>query len=172
MKARPRRAEREIAKELSLFFAELGLPEVKRIPTTGRTGPDIEINEFGLVVDVKSRLACPKTLFPIKGTFITAGDYVTMCINDLLPCGKAMVPKAPSKMVADWYSHMEEWTHKHYDDWKIKYGKEHYPSGITAIIIHRPGMPYGSSAMVLRRNALDYFGIRITYHLEKMEHNY
>jgi hypothetical protein len=163
--------EREIARQLSLFFAELGLPEVKRIPTTGRTGPDIEINEFGLVVDVKSRLACPKSFFPVKGTLITAGEYTAMCISDLLPGEKAWVPGRPSKMVADWYSHMEAWTHKHYDDWKIKYGNTHYPSGITAVVLHRPGMPYGSSAMVLRRNALAYFGPRRTYHLEKMEKN-
>lgn len=64
MKRRPRRVEQKVAEHLTAFFAHLGLPEVKRIPVLGRTGPDIEINEFGLIVDVKSRQSVPTQSFP------------------------------------------------------------------------------------------------------------
>ena len=52
-----------MAEHLTAFFNSLGLREVHRIPVLGRTGPDIEINEFGLIIDVKSRLSVPTASF-------------------------------------------------------------------------------------------------------------
>ena len=73
MKARPRRAEREVARHLSSFFEALGLPAVERIPVLGRTGPDITWNEFKLIVDVKSRLSVPKGISIPKGKVYRGG---------------------------------------------------------------------------------------------------
>ena len=63
MKARPRSVERKVAAFLSRYFVQLGLSPVERIPVLGRSGPDITSNEWGLVIDVKSRLEVPKTPF-------------------------------------------------------------------------------------------------------------
>jgi len=167
MKARPRKVEREIAELLSLFFSKIDLPKVKRIPTTGRTGPDIEINKMGLIVDVKSRLTCPKTLFPPHGyIWRHETQHVIFTMDSLLNIEDMYVSEVYkwSVQAMRWWSHMNDWKHHHYEDWKIKYGKEHYPDGISAIVMHRPGMPYGNSAMVVSYNGLKKLQKRIDKH--------
>ena len=92
MKAAPRRSEREITRHLNMFFIEMGLSEVERIPVLGRTGPDISINEMKWVVDAKSRKSVPLCML--------AGE-------DELVFGDGMV------VVRRWLDHMHEWTIKH-----------------------------------------------------------
>lgn len=139
MKQRPRRVEREAALLLSKFFLSISCSPVERIPVLGRTGPDITINELGLVVDVKSRIEVP------VGTFydrpVSFGDGYSAVplanIQDLLTSEGEPV-SFKSKQVDAWYAHMDEWT------------QTHQPDGISALILHRPKMPYGKAMFILK----------------------
>ena len=138
MKSRPRRVENRVAAELSHWFTEIGLSPVERIPVLGRTGPDITINELGLVVDVKSRLEVPKSVF--GGFVVQFGDLIAAplrCLPELARPYSLVVPRPERKIVADYYAHMKEWV-----DAK-------YPSGIAALVLHRPKMPIGKSMLVI-----------------------
>ena len=53
------------------------------------------------------------------------------------------LPVTPSKMLMDWWELMEKWTRE--------FEPEH---GISAIILHRPRMPYGDVAVVIHQNDL------------------
>ena len=132
MKARPRSVERKVAEHLTAFFIPQGYSEVERIPVLGRTGPDVSINEFGLVVDVKSRLEVPKC-------------YMTPAIHGDLYCSHldginfdVPASSARSVLVERWFDHMHEWT------------LAKYKTGITALVLHRPGMPIGKSILVIK----------------------
>jgi hypothetical protein len=140
MKSRPRRAENGIARELNHVFVPLGFSEIKRIPVLGREGPDLTINETGLVVDVKSRKQCPKTYF-------TADEEVLISEGNpnLAAAAVKNLPKLDglkerrifdSVMVRRWVDHM--------DDWR----RGECPQGISIIVLHRPRLPYGSSMVV------------------------
>jgi hypothetical protein len=139
MKARPRRAERDVAALLSKFFRSIGRSPVERIPVLGRTGPDITLNALGLVVDVKSRIEVPMGAFfehPVcyQGIY----DAVPLAkVADLLISEGIVVP-FKSKQVDYWYAHMDEWT------------QVHQPDGISALVLHRPKMPYGKAMLILK----------------------
>ena len=143
MKSRPRRAENRIAEILSDFFEGQGLSAIERIPILGRTGPDLTVNEAGLIVDAKSRQSCPKGTFKAASYTGKARNkiHTAFRLADLEPCLLAQVgsysPLPYSKMVDDWLKHMDEWT------------QENAPSGISAIVIHRPQMPYGDAVLIL-----------------------
>lgn len=146
MKARPRSVERRVAEELSKLFTPLGMSEVKRLPVTGRTGPDIEINEAGLVVDVKSRKQVPKSSIAVKGEVLEFDNMIGVRLSDL-PNLADLIPVSatPSVLVTTWLSHMHEWT------------VQNEPEGISCVIIHRPGMPVGNSTVIIystERNTL------------------
>jgi hypothetical protein len=143
MKARPRRIEREAAKHLSVFFRSLGLDDVERQPVIGRTGPDITLNDFQLVVDVKSRKSVPITPMLMKE------DKIIVCSDRWIGCRLGnprelldITPKAREvrdfKMIGDWLDHMDEWTTKY------------CPEGITALILHIPGMPVKNSLLLVK----------------------
>ncbi len=139
MKQRPRRAEREVAALLSEFFLSIGCSAVERIPVLGRTGPDISINELGLVVDVKSRLEVPIGAFSDRVVHYQ-GIYWAVPLaklSDLLISEGEEVP-FKSKLVDAWYAHMDEWT------------KTHQADGISAIVLHRPKMPYGKAMFIIQ----------------------
>lgn len=146
MKARPRRAEREIALILSALFEKHGYTKVERIPVLGRAGPDIEINEFGLVVDVKSRLEVPR-LF--AGESFDFGGLIGFPASE---SWGELVPHRPSILVEKWFAHL--------DEWRIS----NYPSGITALVLHRPGVPYGRAVMILAKPQTKEFINRWTLH--------
>lgn len=144
MKARPRSVERHVAAFLSEQFAQLGLSAVERIPVLGRTGPDISINELGLVIDVKSRLEVPKTYFmwsdcivdfPDKHRLLGIRLHNFFMIFDTGT--KVQYSNFSSVLVEKYYAHMDEWT------------KEEYPSGITCLVLHRPKMPIGKSLLII-----------------------
>lgn len=139
MKPRPRHAERSIAEILSDFFSLYGYPPVRRIPVLGRTGPDIEINGFGLVVDVKSRLEVPKGVFFDR--LVSFCDYLAVPMEML---GELLISEAEpvqfaSVLVDRYYNHMHEWT------------VENCPSGITAVVLHRPKKPYGKAMLIMKK---------------------
>jgi hypothetical protein len=132
MKSRPRYAENRIAKELTEIF---GVP-FERIPVLGRTGPDLTVNKTKLVIDVKSRQSCPKGYF-WNDMLHLPGGHVSVSLQNLKDLDK--LPKIwrhRSIVVARWLDHMHEWT------------VENVPDGISALVIHRPNMPYGEARLV------------------------
>jgi hypothetical protein len=140
MKARPRCAERTLARLLSDEFEKAGFSRVERIPVLGREGPDIEINELGLVIDVKSRLEVP------RGYFEQPMDWGIHCA---FPLSMLMDPQpdpvqkhSTSILVTRWLDHMDEWR------------RENYPDGISMLLLHRPQMPYGKAVIVIYSNLL------------------
>ena len=141
MKPRPRSVEREVAAALSRYFIGQGLSPVARIPVLGRAGPDLTSNEWGLVIDVKSRLEVPKTLFT-PNTLIAFDEehLVGARLRDLaLLTGDtpATIIDFSSTLVRRWYEHMAEWT------------RENTPEGIPALVLHRPRMPIGAALLIL-----------------------
>jgi hypothetical protein len=151
MKARPRSVERSVAEFLSNTFSDAGYSPVKRIPVLGRTGPDIEINELGYVIDVKSRKQVPKMAFPqqYELLILPARDIRLVAFrlchlkDHLSEFGfgeefRYRELEEGSDMVADYFFHMDEWT------------KENRPDGTTSLILHKPRMPIGHSAFVIQ----------------------
>ena len=148
MKGRPRSVERKVAEHLTKILSDVGKCDkpLARIPVLGRTGPDITYNETKLIVDVKSRKAVPACLL--------AGDYDLLATEDGL-LGVRLdqmshidetwmtIPTKSSKVVKDWLDHMDEWT------------KINEPDGISAIVLHRPGMPIGHSTVIISKEKLE-----------------
>jgi hypothetical protein len=143
MKSRPRSVEREVAKHLSEYFIKKGGSPVHRIPILGRTGPDISINEFGWVIDVKSRLQVPQH-FITPGMFIYANLF-SVPLETLEK--ETTVWKAdkgePSVLVKRWFDHMDEWT------------KENCPMGLTMLVLHRPKLPIGKSVIITKVSEME-----------------
>lgn len=146
MKQAPRRCEREIAAILTTRFVRYGYSPVERIPILGRTGPDITINEFNLVVDVKNRLEVPKCY--IREGLTDFGDLLRVPISEMeLLAGEPSEIGPKSVTVSQWFWHMNEW--------RIRYHRH----GITALVLHRPGqiMPYGESMLIISKLQKEYF---------------
>jgi len=142
MKARPRSVERNVAAFLSRHFVQHNLSPVERIPVLGRTGPDITINEWGLVIDVKSRLEVPRT--PFTPYPVIAFDDEECLIGARLKDIPLLVEDTlatpidfSSILVRKWYLHMQEWT------------LANHPTGIPALVLHRPKMPIGAALLIL-----------------------
>jgi hypothetical protein len=134
MKARPRAVERSVAKYLSDLMPHL--TPIQRIPVLGRTGPDLTTNELGLVVDVKSRLSVPAAYF----SQIEDERFRIIPLWNLpYATGECDAPFS-SKVVGQWYDHMDEWR------------RRHRPTGFTALILHRPRMPYGEAVLILSKS--------------------
>ena len=135
MKSRPRKIERLVAEHLSRAFSDVGSSPVQRIPILGRTGPDITLNDKRLVVDVKSRLQCPRMMMAGKDELVcfhTDGlEIIGVRIGELPLRRRTFngLRHEISSMAAEWLSHMEAWT------------RTDEPDGISAIILHIPGMP-------------------------------
>ena len=140
MKARPRSVERKVAAFLSLYFVHHNLSPVERIPVLGRTVPDITINEWGLVIDVKSRLEVPRTLFTPYSViaFDEELKLIGARLKDLSLLDTQATPiDFSSILVRKWYLHMQEWT------------LANHPTGIPALVLHRPRMPIGAALLIL-----------------------
>lgn len=143
MKARPRGAERSVAKYLSDTFVELGLSPIQRIPILGRTGPDLSFNELDLVIDVKSRKEVPATIFfPILVPF-SFDCFFAVRLCCLTALWDEEVKFAPldysSILVRKYWDHMDEWR------------REERPDGITALALHRPTEPFGSAVFIIHK---------------------
>ncbi len=145
MKARPRSVENQVADFLNTHFERLGMSAVERIPVLGRTGPDISINEMRMVVDVKSRLSIPQSIFfPIVGPFRfdTMTGCRLCCLPDLWDVEgwterRAATVDFQSKTLRDFLDHMELWT------------AAHEKTGVSCIIAHRPKMPIGDAVAII-----------------------
>jgi len=138
MKPRPRMAENRIAAILSDISEQIGLPGVHRIPVTGERGPDISWNKLELVVDVKSRLQVPNLAFS-NNMFLITPTLVSMPIGRLLDVISEPVKnvRTGSIMIYRWYNHMDQWR------------QEQLPSGITALVLHKPRMQYKKSSLII-----------------------
>ena len=145
MLSRPRSIERKVAERLSLWFEKLGMSNVKRIPILGRTGPDIEVNEFKLVVDVKSRKEVPLCWyrFPLS-EIVTDGTLYGVKLAVIKSSGfpdQISLTKR-SNILEKYYGHMDEWV------------KDYVPNGITTIILHRPGTKIDSAVLILNEEGI------------------
>ncbi|HZW02481.1 MAG TPA: hypothetical protein VFF68_01040 [Anaerolineaceae bacterium] len=142
MKARPRRIEREVAKYLTEVFGE----PFERIPVLGRTGPDLSVNHTRLVIDVKSRLSIPKGIYPPNGqlTLFGVGGLVGCRLADLacIHTIDRFCQMEPYKCVQQFYAHMDQWR------------AEQLPDGITALVLHRPGMKIAGALFVIHSQNL------------------
>ena len=132
--------EKEISKCLTAMFSDVGKSPVDRIPILGRTGPDITINEVGLVIDVKSRRIIPNYMFAPANTVLYLGNFVGFRLDDLLKINRLdhSEIKSMSNEVLKWWNHMDEWTQK-------------FHPGITAIILHHYRMPLGQSTVIIHQ---------------------
>lgn len=154
MKARPRAVENRVADALNEHFKSLVVSPVERIPVLGRTGPDITLNELGIVIDVKSRKEISKAVFfPMIDVFQFDGFHAVRLANFNLLWDSPAFPEPPrldfaSKTIADYLNHMEDWT------------QVHAPSGVSCVVLHRPEMPIGASVAVIystsRRRLIEY----------------
>ena len=147
MKARPRAVENRVAAYLTGLFT--GMSPVERIPVLGRTGPDITLNEMKLVIDVKSRLECPKMYF--CGTICCDFTHWVIPLSQIpaflgYPDSQPLGPEFPHKslgntsiLVSRYWSHMDEWT------------RANEPGGITGIVMHRPKMPVGKAVLIISK---------------------
>jgi len=156
MQPRPRNAENRVAELLSEFFRSIGHKEVERVPVIGRTGPDISINDFGLVVDVKSRLIVPEAFFYPRNKdmyYDTMNGMVTVRLNRLHlfsdAGNKGHLLIYPSVRVRKWLDHMDEWR------------RENHPRGISMIVLHKPRLPFGDAVAVIYQSDLRRFHDRI-----------
>jgi hypothetical protein len=136
--------ERKVAVGLNAIYSDVGKSTVGRLPVNGREGPDLSVNEVGLVVNVKSRQIVHPRLFPEPKQLLTIGDLVCFRLEDLARMNELVnnAETEPLKALVDWYWFMDKWT------------REFKPDGITCIIIHRPGMPIGKCGIVIHFNDL------------------
>ena len=125
---------------LSELFSTSERKPVFRIPILGREGPDITINEIGLVIDVKSRKVIPDYMFSMENTVLDFGDYIGFRLEDLLKIEAGMrLDKAKmANIVIKWWNHMNDWTVK-------------FHPGITTIVLHHPHMPIGHATVIINQ---------------------
>lgn len=160
MKPRPRSVEREVAARLSEHFALMGWSPVERIPILGREGPDIDINESKLAIDVKSRKCVPVTNYFLKPeTIFCSLDsllYVRLEDFPLLysDCGVVAPLLFPSVQVNRWFAHMKMWADINH--------------AIPAIIAHIPGTHIDNAVVVI--DIRDRRRMKETYKLWQEEH--
>ena len=158
MKPVPREAENRAAAMLNEYlFTPLGLHNVYRQPVIGRTGQDITLNEFKLIVDSKSRKRVPICTWGKPRKRITTYPRpVWMIINDVLVAvlmnkitwineEPGIVFHSKTKEIADYYNHMVAWR------------KEACPDGITALALRKPGMGAKTTLFVIGLSQVELF---------------
>ena len=133
--------ERGAAAALNLVLSDIGkFTPVERIPLLGREGPDLTVNETGLVINVKSRQRIHPRLLPDAFQILFCGDLVIFRLSELSCFNTSLMDPEPvdgSRMLMDWYERMDKWT------------QERKPDGISAIFLHRPRVPYGSMGVAI-----------------------
>ena len=128
---------------MSEIVSGVGMSPVERIPLLGRDGPDLTINETGLVINVKSRKKTPEWVCAPKEKLLVYGDLVGFRLKHLLEVQRMAQEDAPQwKQLLDWYEHMDDWT------------KKKKPDCISAIFVHKPRMPIGNMTVVIHKNHL------------------
>jgi hypothetical protein len=175
--------ERGVAEELNRVLSGVGnFSPVERIPLLGRDGPDLTMNETGLVINVKSRQNISGKLFPRSNEMLYVGDLVCLRMTDLCKlmdyynARRTMTKNTvdPVKHLQDWYDTMEEWTQqlknghstttimRHSQMSVEAWTKEFKSNCISAIILHRPRMPYGNCGVVIHYENLRRLSCNLT----------
>jgi hypothetical protein len=148
-----KQVERGAAEELNRVLSGIGnFTPVERIPLLGREGPDLTVNETGLVINVKSRKCIPGYLFPPAGTFIHSGKLIIFRLNDIITPLMKTCQVDQWKQLVDWYALMDKWT------------QEFQPDAISAIFLHRPRLPYGSMGVAIHHEHLRRLSCNLTTH--------
>ena len=143
--------ERKVAAKLNEVLSDVGnFSPIERIPLLGREGPDLTVNETGLVINVKSRKAIPDFLFPKAKEVLYLDGLVAFQLNDLPEVfydkpwrflfNPSFCVRAAHRtwgQLGRWFDHMNKWT------------KAEKPDGISSIFIHRPRMPIGKVGVVI-----------------------
>jgi hypothetical protein len=141
-----KRVERMAAQELNMRLSGVGkFTPIERVPVNGREGPDLTINETGLVVNVKSRQKIHPRLLPGFCQLLFCGDLVIFRLEDITCFNTFLMDPIPvdsSKMLMDWYEKMDKWR------------EAHHPDGISAIFLHRPQLPYGEMGVAIHFDKL------------------
>jgi hypothetical protein len=147
MSKRFKRVEREIAKRLSAFFVSRGYPPVERIPVPGRSGPDIAVHAFGLVVDVKSRITVPMGVILNEGDITDfGGKLVGVRMDELGRITNPIYRRAKLyKSVWNWWQHIDVWR------------RAEVPDGIAAIVLHRPRLIYDRATIIIQQKDIPTF---------------
>jgi hypothetical protein len=137
--------ERKTAAKLTEILSGVGnFTPVERIPLLGREGPDLTVNESGLVVNVKSRERILTRLMAPAGRLIYIGtEFVGFRLDHLHECNRLdYCATTPWPMLTEWYCHMDKWT------------KQFQSEGISSIFLHRPRMPIGLTTVVIHHHDL------------------
>ena len=136
--------EHGMATAFTKVLSDVGMSPIERIPLLGREGPDLTVNESGLVINVKSRKCIPDRLLAPKNTYLFIGDLVAFRLAEMFPLtdfhDRSAAKMIPWKQLQDWYAHMDKWT------------KEFQAGGISAIVLHHSKMPYGIATVVIHQN--------------------
>jgi hypothetical protein len=160
-----KRIEHRVAEVLSKWFRNYGLSPITRIPVNGREGPDLSTNEIMLFIDVKSRLQVPISAFPksigylgttMVSVRLSSLDKLTGEITEVLP---------PSLLVRGWLDHMSQYITDNIP-WVMKNKK---PSGIPAIVLHKPGLAAKDATLIIYKRDLKRINERIVAHQRKLE---
>lgn len=147
--------ERGAAAELNRVLSGVGkFTPVERIPLLGREGPDITVNEVGLVVNVKSRGNIPDRFYPTQCQLLRVKDLVCFRLSSIrfAPYFEVTDDLRPWKQLQDWYDWMDKWT------------KEFQTGGISTIFIHRPRMPLGNMGVVIHQKDLARLSCKLHTH--------
>ena len=150
-----KQVERGAAEELNRVLSGIGnFTPVERIPLLGREGPDLTVNETGLVINVKSRQCIPARFFPKPFQLLRVGDLVIFHLEEmcLAPQFEVTANLKPWKQLQDWYDRMDKWTH------------EFQPDGVSAIFLHRPRLPYGNMGIAIHHDNLRRLSCNLTTH--------
>jgi hypothetical protein len=173
--------ERGVAAELNQVLSGIGnYSPIERIPLLGRDGPDLTMNESGLVINVKSRQAILDRLFPKERHIITIGGaYICFRLKDL----PAIIAKQGCfhydytdewVQLSAWYATMNLWTEgirngmstttiMRHSQMPVKAWTNAFKSNcISAIILHRPRMPYGNCGVVIHYENLRRLSCNLT----------
>jgi hypothetical protein len=165
MDKRWKSVERHVATELNCILSDVGnhFSPIERIPILGREGPDLTINETGLVINVKSRKVIPDRLFPNSFQLLRIGDLVCFRLDHIRTAHLFEAGASVSRweQLSDWYDLMDAWTQQlktiqttttimrnsrmPVEKWTSTF-KENC---ISAIFLHRPRMPIGHCGVVI-----------------------
>jgi hypothetical protein len=147
-----KKVEARVAEELSKYFAQYGIPPIKRIPVNGRRGPDIQVMDvLKLVVDVKSRDQVPNCVFPTSEIGQLGSNLISIRLKNLdalfSPAEKEWELLTASLIVKGWYDHI---------------ALTKVPNGIPALVLHKTGMRIASSTLIVSKKDLWRINERLT----------
>ncbi|MEM4204638.1 MAG: hypothetical protein QXS54_11265 [Candidatus Methanomethylicaceae archaeon] len=145
MQPRPRRYENKIADILSERFVAMGLSPVQRIPVNGRRGPDLTINELGLVIDCKTRKEVPRSILVRKPTCFR-GVYVAAPIVHFPQIEPEVAVDFYSEVVLGYLNHIAEICSE---------------NQIPMIVLNKPNLWVSKSVFVIPSQYLEVFNDRI-----------